>query len=91
MGSNCCELCGTGRLITFHHLIPKSCHKNKWFRKNFSKEQMRESGIYICRSCHSFIHRQFAEKTLGRDLNSLQALLADEKIKKHIAWARKQY
>jgi hypothetical protein len=85
-----CALCGGNHLITFHHLIPKTCHRNKWFRKNFDKTDMRERGIDICRRCHSFIHKQFSEKTLGRELNTLDLLLDHETVQDYMVWARKQ-
>ncbi|WP_246119318.1 hypothetical protein [Aliikangiella coralliicola] len=77
-------------LLTFHHLIPKSCHSNKWFKKNFTKEEMTNRGIVVCRKCHSFIHRQFSEKELGRDFNTLDKLMENETIKNYIPWAIKQ-
>ncbi len=86
-----CQLCGSEHNITFHHLIPKTCHKNKWFRKNFSREQMRTRGIDVCRKCHSFIHKKFGEKYLGRELNTLEKLLADKTINTFVAWARKHH
>ncbi|MEM9776427.1 MAG: hypothetical protein AAF902_17755 [Chloroflexota bacterium] len=85
-----CALCGNQRNITFHHLIPRKCHTNKWFKKNFDKVDMKTRGIYVCRPCHSFIHRQFTEKELGRSYNTLEKLMADEKIRTYVAWARKQ-
>ena len=42
-----CELCGRENELNFHHLIPTSQHTNKWFRKNYTYEQLQE-GIYIC-------------------------------------------
>ena len=86
-----CVLCNSANWITFHHLIPKTCHRNKWFRKHFSASEMRERGIKVCRKCHSFIHKNFPEKQLVRELNTLEALLANEKIEKHIEWARKNH
>lgn len=85
-----CELCGCDSLLSFHHLIPRTCHRNKWFRKNFDKVDMRERGIELCRRCHSFIHKQFTEKQLGRELNTLDKLLQNERVQAHITWARKQ-
>ncbi|WP_223790014.1 hypothetical protein [Marinicella meishanensis] len=84
-----CQLCGTDQNITFHHLIPRTCHKNKWFRKNFSREDMRTRGVDVCRRCHSFIHQQHSEKHLGRELNTLEKILADEQLKPFIEWAKK--
>ena len=86
-----CTLCGTDKLITFHHLIPKKCHKNKWFKKNFEKTDMQQRGIYVCRKCHYFIHMQYSEKELGRKFNTLDKLLVDEKLQKFIVWKKKQH
>jgi len=83
-----CSLCGSSTLITFHHLIPRSCHRNKWFKKHFDKTDMRERGIYICRRCHNFIHKQFSEKELGRELNTLVKLQDNKSIAKYIKWAK---
>lgn len=85
-----CVICGTTAMITFHHLIPKTCHSNKWFKKNFTREQMLHNGIDICRDCHSFLHSKFSEKHLGRELNTLEKLLNHEEIMKYAVWARKQ-
>ncbi|BFM08843.1 hypothetical protein [Halioxenophilus aromaticivorans] len=90
MSADRCALCGAQHTLTFHHLIPRSQHKNKWFRKNFDLTDMRERGIILCRSCHSFIHKQFSEKQLGREFNSLADLLANEAVQRHIIWAKKQ-
>jgi len=86
-----CALCGTDKLITFHHLIPKSCHANKWFRKHFDKPDMQERGIDLCRRCHSFIHKKFSEKVFGRELNTLDKLRQNETIHAYIKWARKHH
>ena len=89
--SDICALCGTDKQITYHHLIPKTCHKNKWFKKNFDMTDMRERQIPVCRKCHSFIHKQYSEKVLGRDFNTLEMLLADEKVQNFIVWKKKQH
>ena len=87
-----CELCGrvTKRGTTEHHLIPRTCHSNKWFKRNFTREQMRTT-ISVCRDCHSAIHRFVPkEKTLGREFNTIETLLAHEQIGTFVAWVRKQ-
>ena len=89
--NNRCTLCGSERSISFHHLIPRSCHRNKWFRKNFAKSEMKERGIDICRRCHSFLHQKFSEKHLGRELNTLDKIAQHEIIKTYLKWARKQH
>lgn len=85
-----CELCGRVRKLTFHHLIPKTLHSNKWFEKNFSKEEMRTRGLYLCRECHSAIHRYLSEKDLGRSYNTKEKLLAHEEVGKFVEWISKR-
>lgn len=85
-----CALCGADHTLTFHHLIPRSCHRNKWFRKNFDRADMTSRGIDICRRCHSFLHKQFSEKYLGRELNTVEKILSDRTIQSYVKWARKR-
>lgn len=88
--SKTCVLCGSDQQLTFHHLIPRSCHSNKWFRKRFDKAEMKARGIDICRKCHYFVHDSFDEKTLGREYNTLDALLESDIIRNYVRWARKR-
>ena len=90
--SKTCRLCGriTKGGTTEHHLIPRTCHKNKWFKKNFSRERMAET-ISLCRDCHRELHKQVPrEKELGRYFNTVESLLAHEEIGKFVAWVSKQ-
>ncbi|MDX5152254.1 MAG: hypothetical protein R3188_07240 [Acidiferrobacterales bacterium] len=89
MVNKTCVLCSSDYFITFHHLIPKSCHRNKWFRKNFSKDEMTGRDIDICRRCHSFLHKKFPEKVLGRELNTLEKILTNEIVRTYLKWAEK--
>ncbi len=87
-----CELCGryTKSGTTEHHLIPRTCHSNKWFKKNFTREQMSDTAS-LCRDCHRAIHRLIPdEKELGRHYNSLEKLRAHQPISKYLEWVRKQ-
>lgn len=87
-----CQLCGrvTKRGTTEHHLIPRTCHSNKWFKKRYTREQMAQT-IDVCADCHNAIHNLIPdEKELGRHYNSLELLLAHPEITKFVAWAQKQ-
>ncbi|MEM9827496.1 MAG: hypothetical protein AAF958_12970, partial [Planctomycetota bacterium] len=55
---DCCALCGRQpkRGTTRHHLIPRCCHSNRWFKKRFAREQMNET-VPLCRDCHGAVHR----------------------------------
>jgi len=85
-----CALCGRARGLTFHHFIPRTVHSNKWFRKNFTRREMQESGTDLCRDCHDFLHEQWTAKQLGRELNSLEKLRADAAVEKFVRWVRKK-
>jgi hypothetical protein len=87
-----CELCGRVKRggTTEHHLIPRTCHSNKWFKKRFTRGEMRRT-IDVCRSCHHAIHKLIpSEKELGRHFNKREKLLAHQQLANHVAWARKQ-
>lgn len=85
-----CAMCEKLAPLTFHHLIPRSCHSNKWFSKRFTKEEMRSRGVMLCRKCHNFLHKQFTEKELGRELNCIEMILSHEVILKYVGWAKRQ-
>jgi hypothetical protein len=85
-----CKLCGRGNELNFHHLIPTSLHTNKWFKKNYTSEQLQE-GIYICeKDCHLEIHKLVPEKELGKYYNSIDKLLSNEKVRNYINWIKKR-
>lgn len=90
--ANPCELCDRvpKRGTTEHHLIPRTCHSNKWFKKNFARTQMRET-VSVCRDCHSAIHRLIPnEKELGRDFHSVERLKRHPAMAKFLGWVKKQ-
>ena len=92
MSSLRCQLCRrvVKRGTTEHHLIPRTCHSNKWFKKRFAREQLDET-IDVCRDCHKAIHRLIPDvKELGRDCHSLDSLLAHPEIAKFVTWVRKR-
>jgi hypothetical protein len=87
-----CQLCG--RVVrqgtTAHHLIPRSCHRNRWFQKRFTREQMQQT-VDLCADCHRAVHSLVpSEKDLGRGFATLERLNAHPAIARHIAWVRKQ-
>ena len=44
----------------------------------------------VCTLCHSGIHDIYDEKELAENFNTKELLMADERIKKHVEWSRKQ-
>ncbi|MEZ6135191.1 MAG: hypothetical protein R3C53_09805 [Pirellulaceae bacterium] len=92
MKNHLCELCGRTMqaATTAHHLIPRACHSNKWFRSRFTREQMQQT-VDLCRDCHVTIHRFIPkEKQLGRHFHSLALLRAHPQIAGFLTWIVKQ-
>jgi len=87
---NLCALCGRTEELAFHHLIPRTCHSNKCFKKKFSFDEMKKRGIYICPDCHNFIHQQYSEKELGRIYNTKESLLKNVKVQEFTNWVIKK-
>jgi hypothetical protein len=87
-----CELCArAGVALTEHHLIPRAVHRKRQFRQRFDLDEMRHRKLLVCRKCHRGIHRLIPdEKELARTYNTRDALLADERIARHVAWVAKQ-
>lgn len=85
-GYGACELCARARELTFHHLIPRTTHSNKWFKKNFTREEMAR-GLDLCADCHSAIHTLVpSEKELGRSYNTREALLDHPELARFVEW-----
>ena len=88
-GATACALCGRHCPLTFHHLIPRKVHRRARFQKHYTRDEL-QRGVYLCRACHRGVHRLFDEMTLARDFNTLEALLGDEGIQRHVTWVAKQ-
>lgn len=87
-----CELCGSDHdYLNFHHLIPRTLHTNKFFKKNYDKEYLKQHGIWICKAyCHLQIHRFISEKDMGLVYNTKEKLLEHPEVKKFIDWRSKR-
>jgi hypothetical protein len=85
-----CEFCLRERLVTIHHLIPKSTWGKKGMQRRYSKKEMRNRTIELCVDCHRCVHEFFDEKTLSKQFNTKEALLANQAIINFIEWCRRQ-
>ncbi len=84
-----CVLCEQKTIVTRHHLIPRTLHRNKWFKKNFSREEMNET-IDLCKSCHREVHKFIPEKEMGKSYYTLELLKSHPKIINYVAWIKKK-
>ena len=87
-----CELCGSSNdYLNFHHLIPRTLHRNKFFVKTYEKDYMKHHGIWICKSIyHKQIHRLISEKEMGLIYNTLEILKTHPEVDKFIKWRSKR-
>jgi hypothetical protein len=87
-----CELCGRiDQYLNFHHLIPKTLHSNKKFKKEYDREFMKHHGIWICKKdCHKQIHEFISEKEMGLVYNTLDKLMEHPQVSKYLKWISKQ-
>ena len=84
-----CALCRRlVRVMTKHHLIPKTRHKNKKNKKAFSRQEVKEWVVLLCRPCHRNIHTVCTNKELEREYNTLEALQVHPEIAKFRDWIR---
>lgn len=64
--TSACELCGRDWVpLTYHHLIPKSTHE-RVLKRAWHKEEMLNSVAWLCRACHSFVHRLASNEELAK-------------------------
>jgi hypothetical protein len=84
-----CAICGREIELVEHHLIPKTVQKENWFKNNFSAGQFEEK-IMVCVDCHNAIHKFHDSRELGQNINTLEKILANEKIVKFAKFAAKQ-
>ena len=85
-----CETCDRDRVLNFHHLIPRTLHSNKWFQKRYSGKEMDTRGMHLCNDCHKTIHKFYPAKQLGKEFNTVETILSDEKLSKTFKFFSKQ-
>jgi len=83
-----CELCHRDEAHDFHHFIPRTLHRNKWFKKRHTRAEL-SAGIHVCRQCHHTIHDLIPdEKQLGRQCPTLDRLREHPEVAKYLEWKR---
>jgi len=82
-----CELCERSvEILTRHHLIPRTRHKNKRNKKLFGRDDVKTRILWICRACHDNVHAVVSEKELERDYNTFEKLAAHPDVQKFSDW-----
>jgi len=84
-----CEICEREVPLTYHHLIPRETHV-KVLKKKWHPEAMLNSVAWLCRPCHSTVHRVATNEQLAREFYTVEKLLDREDLQKWRAYAAKQ-
>ncbi len=72
-----CELCGRRVSdVSKHHLVPRS--------------EGGELTVDLCGPCHKTLHSFFTNRTLARELSSLEAIREHPDVQRYLAWIRKR-
>jgi hypothetical protein len=83
-----CEICERDWIpITYHHLIPKQVHA-KVLKRNWHEEHQLNSVAWICRACHSFVHRMASNEELAREWYTVDLICQREDVQKWAAWVQ---
>lgn len=69
-----CELCERDWVpLTYHHLIPKSTH-DRVRKRGWHGEEVLNSVAWLCRACHSFVHRLASNEGLARGFYTVELI-----------------
>ncbi|KAK0113723.1 hypothetical protein ONS95_013971 [Cadophora gregata] len=81
-----CEICGRSWIsLTYHHLIPKSVHA-KVLKRGWHTEDQLENVAWLCRACHSFVHRVANGEELAKDFFTVESLVEREDVRRFAEW-----
>jgi hypothetical protein len=74
-----CALCGRDVPdVTVHHLVPK----DEGGRGGPTAD--------LCSACHRQVHALFDNRTLARELSSIEELRRDPRLHRFVRWVRRQ-
>ncbi|WP_019585907.1 hypothetical protein [Deinococcus apachensis] len=80
-----CALCERETpMLTEHHLVPKSQGR----RQGVKVYEL--PTVMLCPACHKFLHRTFTNAELAGEYHSVDALLADDRVRRFVNWLRTQ-
>ncbi|KAL4794177.1 hypothetical protein BDV19DRAFT_390454 [Aspergillus venezuelensis] len=81
-----CEICDRDWIpLSYHHLIPRGVHE-KVRKKGWHDEWMLNSVAWLCRACHSFVHRMAGNEELAREWFTIERILEREDVRDWARW-----
>jgi hypothetical protein len=79
-----CAICSRKMPLTRHHLYPRSTHEHCTKRLAKTKEEL-ESDTYICRQCHTAVHRFRDHMELATNWYTLELIMSAPEMQR---WAK---
>ncbi|PYI04878.1 hypothetical protein BO78DRAFT_462301 [Aspergillus sclerotiicarbonarius CBS 121057] len=87
--TSACEICERDWIpLSYHHLIPKSVHA-KVLKKGWHEEWRLDSVAWLCRACHSFVHRMASNEELAREWFTVERIWEREDVRDWAGWVGK--
>jgi hypothetical protein len=84
-----CEICERDWIpLTYHHLIPRGVHA-KVLKRGWHEEQVLNSVAWLCRACHSFVHKMASNEELAREWYTVDKICSREDVQKWAQWVGK--
>lgn len=81
-----CEICERDWVpLTYHHLIPRFVH-TKAVKRGWHREEDLANVAWLCRACHSFVHRFAGHEVLAREYYTVEKLLEAEEVRSFAGW-----
>jgi hypothetical protein len=84
--ASACEICDRDWItLTYHHLIPKAVHA-KVLKRGWHPESRLNDVAWLCRACHSFVHRMAGNEELAREWYDVERILEREDVERWRKW-----
>ncbi|QSS51355.1 hypothetical protein I7I53_06661 [Histoplasma capsulatum var. duboisii H88] len=81
-----CEICERDWIpLTYHHLIPREVHA-KVLKRKWHEEWMLNSVAWLCRACHSFVHKMASNEELAKEWYTVELILQREDVQNWANW-----
>lgn len=81
-----CEICERDWIpLSYHHLIPREVHA-KALKRGWHEEFMLNSVAWLCRACHSFVHKMATNEELAREYYTVDRILEREDVQDWAKW-----
>jgi hypothetical protein len=81
-----CEICQrTWIPLTYHHLIPRGVHA-KVLKRGWHTEDQLNNVAWLCRACHSFVHRVASLEELAKEWYTVEKLMERDDVRRFGEW-----